>query len=437
MSTIAHGALINLVVRLVLVAMGFAITVITARLGTTVQGAFALFTAVESAILMLGSGFGVALARRISHHGERPVDMIGSVAAACAAMGLAVGLGLWWFSTVAPKEYEFLAVLALGAPLMLLAPNLSGIWLGTGNMEAMGRVSLMPPILTLAGIGLSFAVRGHIDLQAVLWSWVAARIVVALGTVEIARRSGWIGRPRLSALQSQWGFVGVIGLTNLVGILNYKVDLFLVERLLGLEQTGVYSVAVLIAELLWLLSSSITQAAYGRIGQPDAHEASRVTLRAAHASLVALGLVSPLLWIVAAWLLPVLFGPVYRAALVPLALLMPGVVVFGAASALSAYFTNHAGRPHVPAALAALSLVLTIVVSLWLIPMWGTVGAALATSLAYGLSIVVAAGMFCRLSGVPLGRLLRPDWTALRSDLEWMRSAASRIAGGESTHRAG
>ena len=38
--------------------------------------------------------------------------------------------------------------------------------------------------------------------------------------------------------------------------------------------------------------------------------------------------------------------------------LLPGVLMFGGASALSAYFTNHAGKPQVPARVATLSLLL-------------------------------------------------------------------------------
>jgi hypothetical protein len=44
-------------------------------------------------------------------------------------------------------------------------------------------------------------------------------------------------------------------------------------------------------------------------------------------------------------LVPPVLGPAYAASLPPLALLLPGVLLFGGASALSAYFTNHAGQP--------------------------------------------------------------------------------------------
>jgi O-antigen/teichoic acid export membrane protein len=294
-------------------------------------------------------------------------------------------------------------------------------------MVAMARVALVAPMLTLLGIGAVFAGRGEIDLHSVLWSWVAARVIVALGTVLAAWRGGWVSRPRPAALASDFRFAAVIGLTNLVGLLNYKVDLFLVERLVGLSQTGVYSVAVMVAELLWLVSSSISQAAYARIGNPDAAEASRITLRAVHSSFIALSVLGPVLWLVAAWVLPHLLGHDYAAAMPALALRLPGVVAYGAASALSAYFTNHAGRPHIAAGLAGMSLVLTIAFSLLLIPHWGMLGAAAATTISYLASIGVSVGVFCMLSGVPLRQLLRPDWYAMRNDLGRLRTRMLRV----------
>jgi O-antigen/teichoic acid export membrane protein len=203
-------------------------------------------------------------------------------------------------------------------------------------------------------------------------------------------------------------FVAVIGLTNLVSLLNYKIDLFLVEHFLGLASTGVYSIAVAVAELLWLVSSAVTTAAYARIGQPDRAAAAELTCRAMHASVLVLLAVSPLVWLAAALLVPWLLGEAYRAALPVLALLLPGVALYGAASALSAWFTNHAGRPQVPAALALTSLLINAAVSVWAIPRYGMLGGALATTLSYAVTMVIGVLGFARAAGLPLSRVLWP-----------------------------
>ena len=122
-------------------------------------------------------------------------------------------------------------------------------------------------------------------------------------------------------------------------------------------------------------------------------------------------------------LLPALLGSTYQPALPVLAVLLPGVAVFGAASALSAWFTNHAGRPWVPALLASLSLSINVVVSVLAIPRMGMIGGALATSLSYIVAVGVAVLLFKRASGTPAGVLLRPDWRALAIDIGRLRAA--------------
>ena len=423
MDSVARGTLINLATRVVAVALGLAITLYTARLGPEQQGAFALFTAVEAVLLALGSGFGVAIARRISHHGERPGGLVAASVLACVAGGVLVGVGLLAMSAAAGGAYQALALLALAAPLMFVTPNLAGLWLGSGRMAALARLTLGAPLLTLGGIALAALLGLPPALMVVLWAWVLARLIVAAAVLVAAARGGWLGSPDGPALVAQARFIGVIGLTNLVGLLNYKVDIFLVERFLGLASTGVYSIAVMVAELLWLVSSSVTTAAYARIGTPDAAAAAHITVRAVHASVLLLCALSPLLWLGAAVAVPWLLGPVYAPSLLALAVLLPGVAVYGAASALSAWFTNHAGRPRVPALLALASLLINVVISVLAIPRLGMIGGALATSLSYAVTVAIGAWLFVRASGTPARVLLRPDWRMLAADLQRLRAA--------------
>lgn len=409
MSRLARDSLINLASRLAAVALGLALTLYTARLGPASQGAFALFVAVEAVLLALVSGFGVAIARQLSHHREHPRDLVGATVLACLGLGLVAGSGLWAASRIAGPAYVTLVWLAWAAPVMFLPGNLSGLWLGRSRMTGLTVLMLAPPVLTLAGIGLSHVVGLGASLAAVLASWAFARLVVGLGAATAAGQGGWVGPLRAAPLRPHLRFVAVIGLTNLVSLLNYRVDLFLVEHFLDLSATGVYSIAVAVAELLWLVSSAVTTAAYARIGQPDREAAIALTLRAMQGSVLLLLVLSPVLWGAAWWLVPPLLGEAYRPAMPALAILLPGVALYGAASALSAWFTNHAGRPQVPAALAALSLAVNLGVSWVAIPRLGLVGGAWATTLSYGLTMGVAALWFARAAGVPLSRVLRPD----------------------------
>ena len=412
---VARGTLINLATRVAGVAAVLGITALTARISTQAQGTFALFTSVEGVLLALLSGFGIALARRVSHHGQQPRGLASAMVLACMALGSAAAAVLWAMSAAGAPAYRWLWLLALAAPLLAVAPNLAGWWLGQGRMAPMARVSLAPPCITLALL-LALWAAGRSGVPLVLAAWVAAKAAVALALLFVFWRAARLVRPDFTALRAELPFVATIGLTNLIALLNYRVGLFVVERLLGLSATGVYSIAVIVAELLWFVSGSLTQAVYGRIGTPDAARAAATTVRVVQLGVAALLVSAPVLWLLAAWVVPQVLGPADADSLLPLAVLLPGALLFGGASALSAYFTNHAGRPQVPAQVALLSLLLNAALSWLLVPVLGMTGAAAAACVSYSASVVLLAVRFARHAGLALSVVLLPG-PQLRADL--------------------
>jgi O-antigen/teichoic acid export membrane protein len=408
LNKLARGAIVNLLARALTMALGLAILVVVARMGPEVQGAFSLFVAVESVLLTLFSGLGIAVARRLSHHGESGGGALRSAMTAAFAIGLAAAPLLFGLSAASGSPpYDRLWLLAAVAPLILLVPTASGLWLGQGRMLALNAPQVAVPLLMLAGLGAMALGVAPVGIAAVLAIWVVAKAIVAVGTAFMAWRNVPSEPAAWTALRTDAGFIAAIGLTNVVSFLNYRVTLFIIEREQGLGVAGVYSVAVQVAELLWLLSSAVTLSAYRRIGEPDRVQAAAIALRASRINVLATAAAAPLLLAVAYWALPAALGPAYAPARAPLAALLPGVAAYAAASSLSAFFTNHLGRPQWAAKIAGLSLVLNTAGALWAVPRFGMLGAAWSTSLSYGIAITVAAVWFLRETGMPWRALVR------------------------------
>lgn len=413
---LAHGAWINFVTRTAAVVLGLLITLLAARLGTEAVGVFALFTAVEAAVLALASGGGIVLARRISHFGQAPGGALSALALTALTTGALAGALVWGASQWGGTAYQPLWLLAVALPMLSLTPNVSGLWLGQGRMLPLGWLSIGTPALTLAIWVAGTALGAPQTVVTLLWAWVGARSAVALGsTASALRQTGWVA-PEGPWLKAQASPMLVLGLTNLVSLLNYKVDVFLVERWLGLSATGVYAVAVMLAELLWFVSSSLSQAAFARIGTPDRTQAAALTLRVMQFSIVALLLAAPLLYLMAAWLVPWWLGPAYAEVPLLLAVLLPAVLAYAPASVLSAYFTNHAGRPGIPALMASGSLLINVLVCAWAIPQFGALGGALATLVSYGVTMACLLTLFRRHAGCTWRQVLWPRPGQLRDD---------------------
>jgi O-antigen/teichoic acid export membrane protein len=208
-----------------------------------------------------------------------------------------------------------------------------------------------------------------------------------------------------------WRFVATIGVTNVISLLNYRASLFLVERFHGLSAVGTYSVAVTVAELLWLLSQSVTVSAYSRIGNPDVRVASSMTVQAVRINVLATVIAAPILLALASWALPWVMGAAYADSVMPLAALLPGVAAYAAASSLSAFYTNHLGRPHLSGGIAGLSLVVSFGLGWLLVPQFGALGAGISSSTGYIVAIVVAYAVFLRRARLPVRALWTPALT--------------------------
>lgn len=426
-ASVPRAALGNLLAKLLIVGLGLGITVLVARQGPRVQGAFALFVAVESAMLTLFSGLGLWLARQMSRQlaGQavhaRP--MLRSVLRAALGLGLvasAVLLAMSWWADKMP--YAQLWLLALAAPFLLLVPTATGLWLGQGRMWPLNAAQVAAPASVLSGLAVAWWFsqgegRHTSTVLVVLMAWVSGKSLVAVLTAIYAlhdadrRDEGLVVNQAPTVWWQDWRFVATIGVTNVVSLLNYRASLFLVERFQGLGAVGTYSVAVTVAELLWLLSQSVTVSAYARIGHPDVRIASSMTVQAIRINVLATVLAAPILLGLAWWALPLVMGPAYAESVMPLAALLPGVAAYAAASSLSAFYTNHLGRPHLSGGIAGLSLLVSFGLGWVLVPEMGALGAGVASSTGYIVAIVVAYGVFLRQAGLPVRALWAPALT--------------------------
>jgi O-antigen/teichoic acid export membrane protein len=163
----------------------------------------------------------------------------------------------------------------------------------------------------------------------------------------------------------------------------------IVNYFLGPVNVGIYSVAVLLAELLWQLPNSIGFVIFPKASAstPEAMNAFtprvfRLTLAITAAAAVVLGAIGkPFIELV----YTSDFSPAYSALLV----LLPGVVLLGGGKVLTNELAGR-GYAHYNSINSGLALVATLVLDVLLIPRYGITGAALASSIAYALNLMTA-----------------------------------------------
>jgi O-antigen/teichoic acid export membrane protein len=88
-----------------------------------------------------------------------------------------------------------------------------------------------------------------------------------------------------------------------------------------------------------------------------------------------------------------LFGPSFIPAVAPLTWLIPGAVAFATYSLLMSYFYA-IGTPAATIIFPAIGLLVNVGLNLTLIPVYGLVGTAVASSIAYGGMLLLAVARF-------------------------------------------
>jgi O-antigen/teichoic acid export membrane protein len=114
------------------------------------------------------------------------------------------------------------------------------------------------------------------------------------------------------------------------------------------------------------------------------------------------------------------FGPAFAPAYLPLVGLLPGMVFLGMQRVCGGPALR-TGRPGKITAIYAVSLLCNLALNLWWIQAWGPLGAALASSVSYGLGALLFLAWTARLAKAPLSEAIIPK----RSDLVSLWRAAA------------
>ncbi len=407
--------------------LGTASSILTARyLGPHGKGILTLVFLLPSLCVSFGS-FGLGAANTyLLRRGELRMGtlMANSFAMALAATILASGaIGVawpWLGDRVMPGVTPALAALGLlSLPMLLLTDYLLALLLGTERVVRYNAVSLVAKTFSLAALVLALVVlRAGVTgaiVASVLGSFVT--VILLLGAFRGVHDEGPGGfRLNLGALRRALGYGVREHLGNIAMFLSYRVDMFFVAAFAGTAAVGIYSIAVMMAELFLYLPNAVSTVLFPRLAGRGKEEGARNTAQTARviSTVVGIGILVSIPF--AAPIVRVAFSSAFLPAVPAFLALLPGVYALSVSKVLSRYFTATLGRPLLNARAQGISLAVNLPLNVLLIPRFGILGAAAASSVAYVAHAAVTLFLFRRHSGLPV-------WAALLlrgEDLDWL-----------------
>lgn len=255
---------------------------------------------------------------------------------------------------------------------------------GLGDFAGSNRIIVMEESLFL----LAYAILHYLGAPTFLAIVVALIIgdvcTFASGWIRLAHRGFFRGAGRPSFLLARrvlrFGFRGEMGTVLL--LLNARLDFIVVGAIVGPGALGMYAIASRFAELLRLpalAANYVLYPTFARDGGPIAARKAREMIR--RMGWLTVGAAVPL-GVAATFVLPLLYGEAFREAVVPTYILIVGLCGAGISGVITAFLYG-AGRPGLSSLALGAGLLATVVLDLVLIPVFGVIGAALASSVAY------------------------------------------------------
>ena len=376
-------------------------------LGPADRGLFALFSAMPEMISAATNG-GLNTALSYQSAQQRPMGALLAqvLVYGCLLSALATWLGVsllqqFGQSLEITEELGPLAwLLVLVVPIFVMKSALLNLHNADGKVGAFNSLRLIESLVPLLLFLALFLLWQRYALEAALLSWIGGlALVTVVGLCLLGRYHSVRLRWNPETRREMWRFGSRSHPDILFQQILMRSDYLLIGLLLDSEALGYYAMASAAAELLIIVPEAVTTPLMKRLLQQGEgiDELTPLALRLTGTAMLAgcLGMA-----LIGEWLIVLLFGSAYRPAYPALLALLPGIFSLCYASIL------HLDLPGTLSLMAGIAAALNLLLTFLLIPHWGIVGAAWASSLAYSLLTLGMLVLYCRLSGVPVGTTL-------------------------------
>lgn len=397
---ISRAALHTYLTQGLRLAFSFLLGILIARaLGPAGRGEYGLVMLTLSLLVTVGNlGLPSSTVYFTARNQTSRASLVKSLAAAALLLGMMGDLALLLVTHLGWDAVLFggqltpmgqgLALLAL--PLLFAIAFFQAFLQGRHEIQAYNRFQLFSVLLQLLLVAGCF-LTNRISLNLLIGVFVLSQ-AIALAYLAYALRADVAGALRAPWLRldellrmsrySLWAYLG-----NAAQFLCYRIDVFLVGVFLGTAAVGLYTLAVSLGEMLWMLTTPLATVLFPYFSAREAG-GHRQALLTALLGMGATAVAAGLLFVVAPWLVVTFYGEPFAGSVEALRWLLPGIVVFAVTNVLAAHLAG-TGKPEINFFAALVALLITVALDLLLIPRWGLVGASLASSVAYLASMAV------------------------------------------------
>ena len=326
--------------------LAFLVSVLLARaLGPHDRGIYGIFmlsASIAQAILSLGLSISAIYYLSKNQHSLARVVANGVQVTLASGVITALLVLAGWF--LLADELTDNAVpywtFAFVVPLFVSYNMLIAIFQGTSRFLSMTALIIVQPLVQ-AGLLLAGVVIADVDATGAVLFWTGAALASSVLGLAL------LGRPALSTSellrvdmasfreQASFGLRGQAG--NLMQLLNYRLDQYIVLLLVNAAGVGIYAVGVQLSQSIWFLANAVATVLVPRLSASDDEEAARLTPVLCRNTLLVSAVAALGIGVISPWFVPGVFGEDFAGSVEPLLWLLPGTVALSGSKILTGY----------------------------------------------------------------------------------------------------
>ena len=221
----------------------------------------------------------------------------------------------------------------------------------------------------------------HYYISSLLVSYL---LTVTLSSLIVFKRERLIEITELKkTLVDFFKFGGLNQLSNLIQLGNYRATLYMLSKYVGLSATGIFSLALTLAEAVWMFKDSIVTNHHSYVSRQNNEQLAAKN----NTKFMIMSGLGTICILIVALLIPItiynkVFGSGFTQVKYVLLLLSPGIVALSIGAVISHYFSG-IGKIKFNTLTSFAGLIVVVILGIFLIPKYGINGAAITNCLSY------------------------------------------------------
>jgi O-antigen/teichoic acid export membrane protein len=288
------------------------------------------------------------------------------------------------FSESRKADPLLLTLIMITIPFVLCNVFAGGIFLGKQEILRANILNAGPTVINLIFV-IFFVLVLRLSVRGAFLALFLGNLCMFFFVFSVIRKSYNITWKYHEGIMKSMIRLGVVfAFSMFIMQLNYRVDIILLKKYSTLEQIGLYSVAVQIAEQLWHVPYAIETIVLTRsAAATDTQASNRTVASIMRVSFLISIFLSGVVYLVAPYLIPLFFGKDFTKSVPMVRGILPGVLLLVVFRILNSRLAGM-GKPQVAIYTFIPALIINLILNIIWIPHHGGMGAVWATNASYG-----------------------------------------------------